>query len=196
MPPKLNLSARTADAFRATGITAYLKNGGKLEIAQQMAAHESTRTTGLYDRRSDEISLDEVERIGVEKVLCVGMLSEVLEQDKQVQWIGGRRSEVKLLVVPLCSIILCMDSQSPNASNIGGLQSAQDSITQESAANSLPLPVFVNREAGQQHDWNRMPRQSLLEAFRGIQVFDLAYNEAVIPNDGTVYKPEIGLSCI
>jgi len=52
-------------SFRATGITAYLKNGGKLEIAQQMAHHESARTTGLYDRRSDEISLDEVERIGI-----------------------------------------------------------------------------------------------------------------------------------
>jgi len=51
--------------FRATGITAYLKNGGKLEIAQQMAAHESARTTGLYDRRNDEISLDEVDRIGI-----------------------------------------------------------------------------------------------------------------------------------
>jgi len=51
--------------FRATGITAYLKNGGKLEIAQQMAAHESARTTDLYDRRNDEISLDEVERIGI-----------------------------------------------------------------------------------------------------------------------------------
>jgi integrase/recombinase XerD len=51
--------------FRATGITAYLKNGGKLEIAQQMAAHESARTTGLYDRRNDEISLDEVERIAI-----------------------------------------------------------------------------------------------------------------------------------
>ncbi len=51
--------------FRATGITAYLRNGGRLEIAQQMAAHESARTTGLYDRRSDEVSLDEVERIGI-----------------------------------------------------------------------------------------------------------------------------------
>lgn len=49
--------------FRATGITEYLRNGGKLEIAQQMANHESARTTGLYDRRSDQISLDEVERI-------------------------------------------------------------------------------------------------------------------------------------
>jgi integrase/recombinase XerD len=51
--------------FRATGITAYLKNGGRLEVAQQMAAHESARTTGLYDRRSDEVSLDEIERIGI-----------------------------------------------------------------------------------------------------------------------------------
>ena len=50
-------------SFRATGITEYLRNGGKLEIAQQMANHESARTTGLYDRRMDEVSLDEVERI-------------------------------------------------------------------------------------------------------------------------------------
>ncbi len=51
--------------FRATGITSYLKNGGKLEVAQRMAAHESARTTGLYDRRDDEVSLDEVEKIGI-----------------------------------------------------------------------------------------------------------------------------------
>jgi site-specific recombinase XerD len=50
-------------SFRATGITEYLKNGGKLEVAQQMANHESVRTTGLYDRRNDQVSLDEVERI-------------------------------------------------------------------------------------------------------------------------------------
>ncbi len=50
-------------SFRATGITEYLRNGGRREIAQQMANHESARTTGLYDRRDDEVSLDEVERI-------------------------------------------------------------------------------------------------------------------------------------
>ena len=49
--------------FRATGITAYLGNGGALEHAQSMAAHESPRTTKLYDRTGDEITLDEVERI-------------------------------------------------------------------------------------------------------------------------------------
>ena len=49
--------------FRATGITAYLKNGGTLEKAALIANHASTRMTQLYDRRSDEVSLDEVERI-------------------------------------------------------------------------------------------------------------------------------------
>ncbi|MCA9259456.1 MAG: tyrosine-type recombinase/integrase, partial [Planctomycetales bacterium] len=49
--------------FRATGITTYLENGGQLEHAQQIAAHESARTTKLYDRTSDAVSLDEIERI-------------------------------------------------------------------------------------------------------------------------------------
>ena len=52
-------------SFRATGITAYLKNGGTLEKAAAMANHASTRTTQLYDRRRDEMSLDEVERISI-----------------------------------------------------------------------------------------------------------------------------------
>jgi site-specific recombinase XerD len=49
--------------FRATGITAYLANGGALEHAQEMAAHESPRTTKLYDRTKDRLTQDEVERI-------------------------------------------------------------------------------------------------------------------------------------
>lgn len=52
-------------SFRATGITEYLRNGGKLEIAQQMANHESARTTGLYDRRQGQVTLDEVERVAI-----------------------------------------------------------------------------------------------------------------------------------
>ena len=51
--------------FRATGITAYLENGGTVENAQAIAAHESPRTTKLYDRTSDEITLDEIERIRI-----------------------------------------------------------------------------------------------------------------------------------
>src|SRR3954451_15792437 len=51
--------------FRATGITAYLEAGGTLENAQAMAAHESPRTTKLYDRTGDKITLDEIERISI-----------------------------------------------------------------------------------------------------------------------------------
>ena len=52
-------------SFRATGITAYLKNGGTLENAAAMANHASTRTTQLYDRRRDDISLDEIELVRI-----------------------------------------------------------------------------------------------------------------------------------
>lgn len=50
-------------SWRATGITDYLKGGGTLEKAKTMANHSSTRTTQLYDRRDDGITLDEVERV-------------------------------------------------------------------------------------------------------------------------------------
>ena len=53
------------DTRRATGITAYLENGGVLEKAQQIAAHESPRTTKLYDRTQNELTLDEIERIAI-----------------------------------------------------------------------------------------------------------------------------------
>ena len=49
--------------FRATGITAYLANGGALEHAQEMAAHERPRTTRPYDRTKERLTQDEVERI-------------------------------------------------------------------------------------------------------------------------------------
>ena len=52
--------------FRGTGITAYLSHpDARLEHAQRMAGHADPKTTRLYDRRSDTISLDEVERIGI-----------------------------------------------------------------------------------------------------------------------------------
>jgi hypothetical protein len=45
--------------------TAYLEAGGTIEKAQQIAAHESPKTTKLYDRTSDQITLDEIERIAI-----------------------------------------------------------------------------------------------------------------------------------
>jgi site-specific recombinase XerD len=50
-------------SFRASGITEYLRAGGRLEVAQVMANHASPLTTGLYDRRVDRVSLEEVERL-------------------------------------------------------------------------------------------------------------------------------------
>jgi site-specific recombinase XerD len=52
-------------SFRATGITAYLRSGGTLEKAQQIAGHSSPRTTKLYDRTRAELTLDEIEKIQI-----------------------------------------------------------------------------------------------------------------------------------
>ena len=43
----------------------YPRNGGDLEVAARIAGHESTRTTQLYNRLREEISLDEIERIHI-----------------------------------------------------------------------------------------------------------------------------------
>ena len=52
--------------FRPTGITAYLKAAVRFENAQLLSAHETSRTTKFYDRKGDEITLDEVERIAIQ----------------------------------------------------------------------------------------------------------------------------------
>jgi hypothetical protein len=67
--PKKNALAKSATPHPITsrmaprGITAYLENGGTVENTQAIAAHESPRTTKLYDRRGDQISLDGIEKI-------------------------------------------------------------------------------------------------------------------------------------
>ena len=58
-------TAANCHTFRATGITAYLLNGGTLERAQAIAAHESPRTTKLYDRTADEVTIEDIEKIGI-----------------------------------------------------------------------------------------------------------------------------------
>ena len=51
--------------FRATAITNYLENGGDLEHARAIAAHESSQTTRLYDRSGDKVTVAEIERIRI-----------------------------------------------------------------------------------------------------------------------------------
>jgi integrase len=50
-------------SFRATGITNYMSHGGRIDVAKEMAGHADERTTGLYDRSSDKMTKEEVERM-------------------------------------------------------------------------------------------------------------------------------------
>ena len=61
----VGFGAANCHTFRATGITAYLLNDGTFERAQALAAHESPRTTKLYDRTDDEMTIEDIEKIGI-----------------------------------------------------------------------------------------------------------------------------------
>lgn len=52
-------------SFRGTGLTAYLDNGCDLKRAQDMANHASISTTQLYDRRSDDVRISDVELVRI-----------------------------------------------------------------------------------------------------------------------------------
>jgi integrase/recombinase XerD len=60
LPPEI-----CCHTFRATGITSYLLHGGEVSKAQKIANHESPRTTELYNRTQDAVTLDEIERIRI-----------------------------------------------------------------------------------------------------------------------------------
>ena len=57
--------AANCHTFRASGITAYLLNGGTLDRAQAIAGHDSPRTTQLYDRTADDVTVEDIERIRI-----------------------------------------------------------------------------------------------------------------------------------
>lgn len=51
--------------WRATGITNFLEHGGTVERAAQIAGHRDVKTTKMYDRREEAVTLDDIERIQI-----------------------------------------------------------------------------------------------------------------------------------
>jgi hypothetical protein len=94
--------------FRATGITAYLEAGGTLENAQAMAAHESPRTTKLYDSTGDEITLDEVEgrRAGHQRLVTAAAETNVCRRVRLQASVLPRIFVVRIVLLPPLHVIL------------------------------------------------------------------------------------------
>ena len=57
-------------SFRATGTTSHLANGN-LEKGQCIAGHADSRTTKIYDRRSQKTTQKDIERISYWSALCL-----------------------------------------------------------------------------------------------------------------------------
>ena len=62
-PPSGRVTPPRCGLFLLRRSQAYLSNGGTLEHAQQIAGHASPKTTKLYDRTVDTITVAEIERI-------------------------------------------------------------------------------------------------------------------------------------
>jgi hypothetical protein len=73
-----NETAIGCHAFRTSGITYYLTNGGRIEVAQRMMGHSNAKTTGLYDWRNDDIRVAEVEDWNLKKRLDLKFSTAVL----------------------------------------------------------------------------------------------------------------------
>lgn len=106
------------------------------------------------------------------------------------------RPKIKLLVVEPGRCILGVDGERRDARYVGSLECAQDCIAQKSATDSLSLKLCVNCEAGQQHDRNGMPCESLLQAIWSVDRLDLCNRQAVAAGDYAVHKTKVGMGSI
>ena len=110
--------AANCHTFRATGITAYLLNGGTLERAQAIAAHESPRTTKLYDRTSDDVTVEDIEKVWVRLRLSgraptkpLGAILATAPQPRRRRRVDGRGAgrlqvtSVNGAISPICTIV-------------------------------------------------------------------------------------------
>ena len=92
-------------------------------------------------------------------------------------------------------LVLRMDRESANASNIGRLQRAQHRVLQQCLAQTLALPAVIHCQAREQHDRNRMARQSFSQTLGRFLPRHVTHGKRVIADDGIAREPYIGLRC-
>ena len=107
--------------------------------------------------------------------------------------IGRGRNEIEPFVKSARRIILGMHRHGAQAGDLRRLVGPLDSILQHPFAEALPLPGRADREAGQQHDGDRMTGNSLGQALRCVGIFDLAESERIVTHDFGVSKGDISL---
>jgi hypothetical protein len=118
---------------------------------------------------------------------------QVLEEDEEMERVGGRRREIESLVPLTRSMVLRVDSQGANTSDVRGLKCAQDRISKERLTNAAALPFPVYRQASEKHDRDRMASEALAEPLRRVSELDLADGEAVEAGDGAIHQADISL---
>src|SRR2546427_9864016 len=119
--------------------------------------------------------------------------SNLLEQDEQVVWVGRSRHETIPLVKGSRVVVLRMHSERADASDLGGVERPEHGIFEQPRAESLALPARGDRQTREQHQRNRVPRESLFESFgRGV-VLDLRHHKRVEACNLVAHERHVGL---
>jgi len=122
--------------------------------------------------------------------------ADVLEQHEEMEWIGRGGQKVELLVVAPGGLVLGVNCKCADAGKIGGLHGSQYSVLEQRASDPLLLPILMYRQAGEQHDRDRMACQPFPQAFRSIGIFDLTDREAVVADDRAIDQAQVSLCCV
>ncbi len=80
-------------------------------------------------------------------------------------------------------VVFSMHGKSPDACDLGSLQSAEQAVFKQASSEPFALPGCVDRKAGKQHERYRVASQSLFESLGSVLVSDLANDQSVVSGD-------------
>lgn len=112
-----------------------------------------------------------------------------------MHWVGRRGDEIEFQIKAPRLFILRMHCKRPDASDVGRLKRAQHRVFEQRLAHALAVPAMVYGETREQHDGNRMARQTFGQALRRVVAYHMADSKSVIADDGIPCDTEICLGC-
>jgi len=83
--------------------------------------------------------------------------AKVLDENEQVERIGGGFDEVEMAIERLCLFVLRMYCKRANSRDVRGLQCSLHRIPKQAGAHFLPLPTYSNAHPSQEHYRYWMP---------------------------------------
>ncbi len=107
--------------------------------------------------------------------------------------VAWERAETEMLVKCFGLVVFGVNCERTDAGDIGGLQRSLHGILEQAGSEAFALPRGRNRQAGKEHDGNRMTGEALRQALRSGGILDLTEDERVVADYRLIRKGNVGL---